>query len=399
MRNKIGRKVSATIVLSLLIASTTNLVYVQGATKDDVYELMGEGRTDELFSVLEKRTIMMEYSKIENHNKLARILNSYNADDTNKQIEEERKVITDKLNKAEKELEETFSSGGKVDKVKAKLSTVTSLAYEIGKIREVGVALTLEPKENPYTTDYAKLKEAEERLKLMTEIGLIGLDLNFPVHKTKKKIKMYRHFGYGVNPATSNYESHRGIDIEAKENETVFNVWNGIVTAIYEDRLLGKGIEIKHSDGLVTRIYQLKSVAVAVGDTVEQGVKVGNAGLVGESVAVHVHLEVEVDGQLVNPLYFFGKNGTNAYKQYASLNEVALTDQYKKILTKVKDYPKHTKELMELAEENPVSELVVDFDKVRGEKKEGTTELQIKEGHTMPQPNDVDALLNNKGGK
>lgn len=100
---------------------------------------------------------------------------------------------------------------------------------------------------------------------------------------------------------------HVGLDISADEAAEVFAAERGTVSAIYNDPMLGKTIEIDHGENHKTRYSNLSndSVTLSVGDSVEAGTKLG---LIGDSSISelcdepHLHFEMLVDGKQVNPL-------------------------------------------------------------------------------------------------
>ncbi|HWO78078.1 MAG TPA: peptidoglycan DD-metalloendopeptidase family protein [Bacillus sp. (in: firmicutes)] len=107
------------------------------------------------------------------------------------------------------------------------------------------------------------------------------------------------------------YRPNKGIDI-AMENGESFNVvasMAGLVKDVREDSVLGNVIEIEHAEGVVTQYQSVTDIKVGVGDQVEQGQVLATAGqsLLNEAAGTHLHFEVRVDGQAVNPLTVFEK--------------------------------------------------------------------------------------------
>ena len=58
---------------------------------------------------------------------------------------------------------------------------------------------------------------------------------------------------------------------------------------------------IEHINGETTRYAHLDSMAVSVGDEVGQGQYIGAMGETGVASGVHLHFEVRVDGEAINP--------------------------------------------------------------------------------------------------
>ena len=105
---------------------------------------------------------------------------------------------------------------------------------------------------------------------------------------------------------------HAGIDISAQEGAEVYASCAGTVSAIYNDAMLGKTIEITHSDEHKTRYSNLdaNSVSLTVGDEVEAGAVIGNIGESSISELCdepHLHFEMFVKGSQVNPLDYISE--------------------------------------------------------------------------------------------
>ena len=63
-------------------------------------------------------------------------------------------------------------------------------------------------------------------------------------------------------------------------------------------------VEVDHGNGLVTRYGHLSEIDVDVGDTVRAGGVVGKLGSTGRSTGPHLHYEVRVKGEAVDPKNF-----------------------------------------------------------------------------------------------
>jgi len=98
------------------------------------------------------------------------------------------------------------------------------------------------------------------------------------------------------------YDStHKGIDLTAPRGHSVFAAMDGRISAVGRDRKLGFFVKIDHGNGLET-LYGHNSVnLVAVEDFVLRGQIIARVGSTGNSTGPHVHFEVRIDGQPVNP--------------------------------------------------------------------------------------------------
>jgi murein DD-endopeptidase MepM/ murein hydrolase activator NlpD len=63
-------------------------------------------------------------------------------------------------------------------------------------------------------------------------------------------------------------------------------------------------VEIDHGSGLTTRYAHLSSISVKAGDRVAAGTVVGHVGTTGRSTGPHLHYEVRVEGEAIDPMRY-----------------------------------------------------------------------------------------------
>lgn len=97
------------------------------------------------------------------------------------------------------------------------------------------------------------------------------------------------------------YEYHEGQDIDAEYGDPVIAAGNGRVTIAGRQRGYGNVVYIDHGAGLSTRYGHLSQINVAVGQTVTRGQKIGLVGSTGRSTGPHLHYEVRINNQPVDP--------------------------------------------------------------------------------------------------
>ena len=66
----------------------------------------------------------------------------------------------------------------------------------------------------------------------------------------------------------------------------------------------GKLVEISHGNGLVTRYAHASSIGVRLGEVVDKGQVIARVGRTGQATGAHLHFEVHLAGQPVDPLLF-----------------------------------------------------------------------------------------------
>lgn len=112
--------------------------------------------------------------------------------------------------------------------------------------------------------------------------------------------------GYGLrrDPVNGAAAMHYGIDLSGNSGQAITATAPGRV--IFAERMgfYGKMVEIDHGMGVTTRYGHLKDIAVEEGQVVAANEKIGTMGSTGRSTGVHVHYEIRMDGQPVNPMKF-----------------------------------------------------------------------------------------------
>ncbi len=107
-------------------------------------------------------------------------------------------------------------------------------------------------------------------------------------------------------PSLNMWKTHAGVDFAASENAPVKAIASGKVESVEETTLEGVVVTISHEDGLISVYKSLASASVSAGDSVLQGTTIGVAGtmLTEKTDGVHLHLEMTLNGELVDPLLY-----------------------------------------------------------------------------------------------
>ncbi|MDR3019548.1 MAG: M23 family metallopeptidase [Treponema sp.] len=131
---------------------------------------------------------------------------------------------------------------------------------------------------------------------LLTEIPSI-----WPVRGGIGTITMF--FGQNVHPRTGLYYIHKGIDIATyRAGDPVVATADGMVVTAQYAFDYGNYIIIRHRHGYYTRYAHLQSLSrVSVGQRVQQGDVIGHIGNTGISTGPHLHYEVHIGSDVVDP--------------------------------------------------------------------------------------------------
>ena len=97
-------------------------------------------------------------------------------------------------------------------------------------------------------------------------------------------------------------EFHQGIDIAADTGTPITATADGVVTAAgWSGSGYGNMVDIDHGNGVMTRYGHASAVAVTAGEQVRRGQIIAYVGSTGHSTGPHLHYEVRLNGQPVNP--------------------------------------------------------------------------------------------------
>lgn len=114
-------------------------------------------------------------------------------------------------------------------------------------------------------------------------------------------------FGRRVDPFTGRLASHKGVDFAGAEGDPVIAVASGVVVGAEYSPGFGHVIEVNHGNGYMTRYAHNASLEVDVGDLVLKGDAIARMGSTGRSTGPHVHLEVLLDGEQLDPMTFIAR--------------------------------------------------------------------------------------------
>ncbi len=111
-------------------------------------------------------------------------------------------------------------------------------------------------------------------------------------------------FGPRIDPFLGTPALHTGVDLIDGYDAPVRATAAGIVVSAGFDGGYGNMVEVDHGNGLSTRYAHLSSIDVVPGQIVGLGTVVGHVGATGRATGPHLHYEVRVDGEPVDPLRF-----------------------------------------------------------------------------------------------
>jgi len=194
---------------------------------------------------------------------------------------------------------------------------IIQMEYDIETDRQLHAMLVEEEENlqrdiNALVAEFERQQEAE-RQRLLAEQrnrqqGSAGGSENAPVSGTGEFTwpvpghhSVSSPFGVRRHPIHGDLRQHNGIDIPAPHGTPVVASDSGQVITSSFNSVFGNFIVIAHGNNTTTLYAHLSSRGVSVGDTVSRGQQIGRIGSTGWSTGPHLHFEISVNGQRINP--------------------------------------------------------------------------------------------------
>jgi murein DD-endopeptidase MepM/ murein hydrolase activator NlpD len=109
-------------------------------------------------------------------------------------------------------------------------------------------------------------------------------------------------FGYRTHPVYGTTRFHAGVDIDGACGQPIWAAEDGTVISAGYNGGYGNATVIDHGDGLSTLYGHQSSLGVSSGQSVGRGQQIGLVGTTGLSTGCHLHFEVRVNGEPVDPV-------------------------------------------------------------------------------------------------
>ncbi|HBV40315.1 MAG TPA: murein DD-endopeptidase MepM [Erwinia sp.] len=148
--------------------------------------------------------------------------------------------------------------------------------------------------------DYYAIRAADGKFYDRSGAGLAHGFMRFP---TAKQYRVSSNFNpHRLNPVTGRIAPHKGVDFAIPLGTPVLAVGDGEVIVAKRSGGAGNYVAIRHGRQYMTRYMHMKKLLVKPGDKVKRGERVGLSGNTGRSTGPHLHFEVWINNQAVNPL-------------------------------------------------------------------------------------------------
>lgn len=173
-------------------------------------------------------------------------------------------------------------------------------------IAQGGVGGPYEPVNTTQTVPEANA-DAQFRSLFMTWKKLETLEkavIAIPATQPVTNVTFSSLFGVRSDPFRGTAAMHAGIDIPGAVGTPIYATADGIVGRAERSGGYGNLVEINHGRGIATRYGHLSKILVTPNMRVTRGQLIALMGSTGRSTGSHLHYEVRIDGQAVNPMPF-----------------------------------------------------------------------------------------------
>lgn len=139
----------------------------------------------------------------------------------------------------------------------------------------------------------------EDNLNLLTSYRQLGSPFDFVWSAW-----ISSRYGWRVHPIYDDLRIHRGLDISVLTGTPIQAVHAGVVSHVqHGDTGYGNYIIIENADGFRSVYAHCDTITASIGQSVIQGEVIATAGNTGTSTGSHLHLEITMNDQYINPIF------------------------------------------------------------------------------------------------
>lgn len=231
-------------------------------------------------------------------------------DKVNSMMEYDRKVMNEY--KTQKEELETYKTTLEASK-QTQAETLEQLeadkaSYEAISAENAAYMQSLQNDQAAFEREYQKIVAAEEALNAELTAYIKQMQAQNAVVPSGEGFMRplpqgvgYISSAYGPRTLNGRPDNHRATDIACPQNTPIYAADSGKVLRAEWHWSYGNYVLIDHGGGLSTLYAHCTSLAVSAGQNVNKGQVIGYVGQTGSAWGYHLHLEVRVNGERVNP--------------------------------------------------------------------------------------------------
>jgi murein DD-endopeptidase MepM/ murein hydrolase activator NlpD len=191
------------------------------------------------------------------------------------------------------------------------LGVTPALANDAATSTSVQIAGSVERVEAPMAGDDSEFTELFASWGELGNGGMVTtggqilaaprLDVAVPSQMPLAGMTLTSSFGMRTHPVLGGRRQHNGVDLAAPRGTPVYATADGRVGMAQWFSSYGNYVQIEHGGQLQTRFGHLSSYTVTEGEMVRKGQLIGYVGSTGRSTGPHLHYEVRVAGEAVDP--------------------------------------------------------------------------------------------------
>jgi murein DD-endopeptidase MepM/ murein hydrolase activator NlpD len=156
------------------------------------------------------------------------------------------------------------------------------------------------PPEDPFARQLYRIRLAARAVEaLQRELATVPV-----IRPTTGATDVTSPFGVRLDPFVRQLALHTGVDFRGEPGEPVRAAASGKVAQAERNGGYGLMVEVDHGNGITTRYAHLSAILVSEGSIVDAGTVIGRIGTTGRSTGPHLHYEVRVNGEAVDPQRF-----------------------------------------------------------------------------------------------
>ena len=128
------------------------------------------------------------------------------------------------------------------------------------------------------------------------------VSVSIPSRMPVETASLTSSYGMRWHPVTGGRHQHKGVDLGAAWGTPIYASADGIISRADWFSSYGLYVAIEHGGDIQTRYGHMSRLAAYAGQTVRKGDLIGYVGSTGRSTGPHLHYEVRIAGNAVNPI-------------------------------------------------------------------------------------------------
>ncbi|WP_082922385.1 M23 family metallopeptidase [Croceicoccus mobilis] len=183
-----------------------------------------------------------------------------------------------------------------------KAPAATEAASTATMAEEIPVEQAAEKADPKYRSLFASWKSVEVSTKKADPLVAAGIEPTaIPSRMPLTSARFTSGYGMRVNPVTGRRAGHDGVDMAAPTGTPIYATADGTVEMAQWYGGYGNFVKLEHAGDMETRYGHMSNLNVRPGQEVKKGDLIGFVGSTGRSTGPHLHYEVRIAGESVDP--------------------------------------------------------------------------------------------------